>query len=270
MTSSPRTTVGRRVAHLAGHLCSGAPLEGIQVIDVTQQVAGPMATQYLGDQGADIVKVEPLTGSPERGSGVAGSSTHNTVNRNKRSLALNLKERAGVKILLRLAKNADVFIQNFRPGVVDRMGIGYEDVKAVNPGIIYVSSSGFGQTGPYAKKRVYDPIVQAVSGLMSVQADENGRPRMLRVILPDKVTALTSAQAISSALVKKMRTGEGCHIQVAMVDAVVSFVWCSNFSEYANPGTNPNPQTEAHYVRDMVFKASDGYITCGANQDKVC
>ena len=174
-----------------------------------------------------MIKVEPLTGDPTRGNNgkTIISPTFSVINRNKRSIALDLKTPEGVELLLKLAETCDILLQNFRPGVVDRLGIGYEAVKAVKPDIIYVSSSGFGAVGPRAARRVYDPIIQAVSGLASIQADAAGRPKMLRIIVPDKLTAMTSAQAMSTALFKRERTGAGCHVELSMLDAVVSWAW---------------------------------------------
>eukprot|EP00746_Dinoflagellata_sp_MGD_P131410 gnl/MRDRNA2_/MRDRNA2_65189_c0_seq3.p1 gnl/MRDRNA2_/MRDRNA2_65189_c0~~gnl/MRDRNA2_/MRDRNA2_65189_c0_seq3.p1 ORF type:complete len:402 (+),score=78.65 gnl/MRDRNA2_/MRDRNA2_65189_c0_seq3:109-1206(+) len=201
------------------------------------------------------------------------SATFSTINRNKRSFAVNLKSAEGVALLKKLVSTADVFLENFRPGVADRMGIGYEALKAVKPDLIYLSSTGFGQDGPYADRRVYDPIVQAVSGLTSIQMDENGRPRMIRVIVPDKLTAMTSAQAITTALVQKKTTGQGCHIQLAMLDAVVSWCWPENFAPYTfkkeddlTEGSSAMPNHS--YIRDMIYQTKDGYITCAANQQK--
>jgi crotonobetainyl-CoA:carnitine CoA-transferase CaiB-like acyl-CoA transferase len=209
-----------------------------------------------------------------RARSAAASAICSVINRNKRSLSLDLKSDEGREIFLRLAKTADVVVQNFRPGVMDRMGIGYAALCEVNPSIILVSISGFGQSGPYSQKRVYDPVIQSVSGLASIQADENDRPRMMRLIIPDKVTALTSAQAISTALVKKYRTGEGSYIELAMLDATLQFAWGEGMARYgfvddpdsseaADPDENPH-----EYVRDMVFRTKDGYITAGAVQQK--
>merc|ERR1712224_229746 len=157
---------------------------------------------------------------------------------------------------------ADIFLQNFRPGVADRMGIGYEDLRAVKPDIIYVSSGGFGPEGPLSKDRVYDPVVQAVSGLTSFQMDETGRPRMVRILVPDKLTAMTSAQAMSTALVQRERSGRGCHIQLSMLDAVVSWAWAEAFAAYTfakegdlTEGSSTMPQHP--YIRDMIYQTKD-------------
>lgn len=213
------------------------PLHGYRIIDVTQMVSGPMATMILADQGADVVKVEPAgSGDATRGLGSARrgmTPMFAVINRSKRSVAVNLKDSRGVELLKSLVSGADVFIQNFRPGAAERMGIGEAAMRRVKPDLIYVSISGFGESGPYAHKRVYDPVVQALSGLAAIQADvATGRPRMMRLIVPDKVTALTAAQAVTAALLARERTGKGNHVKLAMLDAVVAFMWPEGMAGY--------------------------------------
>jgi crotonobetainyl-CoA:carnitine CoA-transferase CaiB-like acyl-CoA transferase len=247
------------------------PLAGFRVIDVTQMISGPMATMILGDQGADIIKVEPPgTGDLTRalsGRRRAMSPTFAVANRNKRSVAIDLKTADGVELLKRLVSHADLFAQNFRPGRIERMGLGEKELRAIKPDLVYVSISGFGENGPYANKRTYDPVIQAYSGLASIQRDhETGRPRMMRVIVPDKVTALTAAQAMTAALLARERTGEGQHVRLSMLDAVISFIWPESMAAYtfADPhkAISRPPNT-----RDLVFETADGYITCGAVSD---
>ena len=170
------------------------PLEGYRIVDLTAMVSGPIATMMLAEQGADVVKVEPPgQGDLVRAIGHAKSGISPlfaTSNRSKRSIVIDLKQSAGVELLKRLVSTADVFVQNFRPGTADRMGIGESVLRAVTPDLIYVSISGFGEKGPYAQQRVYDPIIQARSGLAAVQRDrETGRPRMVRTAVADKLTA---------------------------------------------------------------------------------
>ena len=204
-------------------------LDGLKVLDLTTKVSGPVAAMMLADQGARVIKVEPTSGEQMRHIG----SKHNDItpaffscNRGKESIALDLKSDAGKDILLKLAKDADVFIQNFRPGAIDRMGFGEEVLRRANERLIYVSISGFGDQGPYADKRVYDPIIQALSGATDIQADRvTGKPNMFRIILADKVTALTAAQAISSALYAREKSGRGQHIRLSMLDTMLSFFW---------------------------------------------
>ncbi len=207
------------------------PLHGIKVLDLSVMISGPLAAMMLGDQGADVIKVEsPGIGDFMRYLGSAkGGMTGIFVNNNrgKRSLVVDLKSEQGVAVLKKLAETADVVIQNFRPGAVERLGIGYEDLKAVNPQLIYVSISGYGPDGPDSGHRVYDNVIQAASGLASVQTDpRNGEPSLFRTLLCDKVTSLTAAQAISSALYARAAgNAEGQHIVLAMLDAAVSFMW---------------------------------------------
>ena len=241
------------------------PLDGIRIVDVTSNVAGPLGTMILGDQGADVIKVEPLDGGdPTRGSeqkrgGFSTSFLNN--NRNKRSLALDLKAAAGRRALLRLCAGADVFVQNFRPGVVERLGIDEPAVRAVAPNIVYVSISGFGEVGPYAHKPVYDPIIQAYSGIATVQAGaDDVRPRMLRTILPDKLTAITASQAITAALLARARTGEGQHVRLSMLEAVLAFLWPSDMGDQTFVGDEPATQEKAS-ATDLVYETKDGWIT---------
>jgi crotonobetainyl-CoA:carnitine CoA-transferase CaiB-like acyl-CoA transferase len=241
------------------------PLDGYRIVDVTSNVAGPLGTMILGDQGADIIKVEPLDGgdatrsSAQRRAGFSTSFLNN--NRNKRSIALDLKAAAGRRALLRLCAGADVFVQNYRPGVVDRLGIDEAAVRAVAPNIVYVSISGFGEVGPYAHKPVYDPIIQAYSGLATVQAGaDDVRPRMLRTILPDKLTAITASQAITAALLARERTGKGQHVRLSMLEAVVFFLWPSDMGDQTLVGDEPASQEKAS-ATDLVYETTDGWIT---------
>ena len=246
------------------------PLSGFRIIDVTQMISGPMATMMLADQGADVIKVEP-PGTGDLTRALAGrrrgmSPTFAIANRNKRSIAINLKDSRGIDLLKRMVARADLFVQNFRPGTVERMGIGEDALRAVNPKLVYVSISGFGERGPYVHKRTYDPVIQALSGLASIQADESGRPRMLRVIVPDKVTALTAAQAMTAALLARERTGKGQHVRLAMLDAVISFIWPESMAGYTFIGPDRAIMRPAN-TRDLIFRTADGYITCGAVSD---
>ncbi len=246
------------------------PLAGYRIIDVTQMVSGPMATMILADQGADVIKIEPPgMGDLTRALGKATrgiAPIFATTNRNKRSVALNLKDPRGVELLKRLVAGADLFVQNFRPGVVERIGIGEEALRKVRPDLVYVSISGFGEVGPYAHQRVYDPVIQALSGLASIQADPlTGRPRMVRLIVPDKVTALTAAQAMTAALLAREKTGQGQHVRLAMLDAVVAFLWPEGMAHYTFVDAKSGVFRST--VRDLVFETADGYITVGAVSD---
>jgi crotonobetainyl-CoA:carnitine CoA-transferase CaiB-like acyl-CoA transferase len=241
------------------------PLDGYRIVDLTQNVAGPLATMILGDQGADVIKVEPLEGgdatrsSAQRRNGFSTSFLNN--NRNKRSIALDLKAAAGRRALLRLCEKADVFVQNFRPGVVERLGIDEAAVRGVTPNIVYVSISGFGEVGPYGQKPAYDPVIQAYSSLATIQAGaDDVRPRMLRTILPDKLTAITASQAITAALLARARSGEGQHVRLSMLEAVVAFLWPSDMGDQTLVGDEPRAQEKAS-ATDLVYETSDGWIT---------
>ena len=248
------------------------PMDGFKIIDVTSMVSGPSATMLLADQGADVIKIEnPNGGDHTRASantqkGFSANFLNN--NRSKRSVALNLKEDAARQALLRLCRDADVFIQNFRPGVVDHMGIGEADVRAVAPDIIYVSICGFGDTGPYAAKPVYDPLIQALSGLATVQAGSDAeRPRLVRTILPDKLTGTVAAQAITAALLARTRTGKGQHIHVSMLDTILAFLWGSDMGSQTFID-NPFPQQNAASFIDLIYETADGHISVAVQSDR--
>ncbi|MEE2778459.1 MAG: CoA transferase [Acidobacteriota bacterium] len=205
------------------------PLSGIKVLDLSAVVAGPLTAVLLADQGADVIKVERLEGDIQRhvGSSRNGfSGNFHMLNRGKRSLALDLKRSEARDIVGTLADWADVAIQNFRPGVVDRLGVGYEQLKQRNPRLIYLSLSGFGPSGPHAGRRAYDPIIQARSGAATAQGrGEDGGPQQVKQLLADKITAYAASQAISAALVARERLGGGQHITLSMLDAVICFLW---------------------------------------------
>lgn len=248
------------------------PLEGFRIIDLTSVVSGPLGTMMLADQGAEVIKIEHPAGGDftramaNRQGGFSASFLNN--NRSKKSVALNLKDPRGVEAVLKLAATADAFVQNFRPGVTDRMGLGEAAVRAVNPSIVYCSISGFGDKGPYADKPVYDPLVQALSGLTSIQGgSDEARPRLVRTIIPDKLTGYTSAQAITAALLKRERTGEGQHVKVSMLDSVIDFLWHSDMGSQTFVG-GEFPQEKAASFIDLIYETTDGYITVAVNTDK--
>ncbi len=248
------------------------PLDGYRIIDLTSMISGPFATMMLGDQGADVIKVEipgrgdHVRAGGNRSGGLPASFLNN--NRNKRSVTIDLKDERGREVLKRLAASADVFIQNFRPGVVDRMGIGEDAIRAVAPDIVYVSISGFGEAGPYAGKPTYDPIIQAVSGLASVQGgSDQQRPRLIRTILPDKLTAVTAAQAITAALLARERTGQGQHVRLSMLDAVLAFLWSSDMGGQTFVGKTVSQQRAASFI-DLIYETSDGHMSVAVMSDR--
>jgi len=244
------------------------PLSGFRILDMSRVLSGPVATVLLADQGADVIKVEPLSGDIVRHmGGNPGGVTPGflSANRGKRSIALDLKSDAGIEVVKRLAVSADVFVQNFRPGAIENMGLGPEIIRAINPQILYVSISGFGEKGPYAHKRVYDPVIQALSGLADIQA-ENGRPRMIRTVVPDKTTGLTAAQAITAGLLARERNGKGQHIKIAMLDAVIAWLWPEGLGGLTMVGNEAEVRT-GQRTKDLIYETQDGYITAGAVSD---
>ncbi len=244
------------------------PLAGIRVIDLTTVISGPVCTMILADQGADVIKVEPPTGDIARRTAGDGEFTamFASANRGKRSVALDLKQPAALKAVRRLIAGADVLVQNFRPGTMERLGLDEPTIRSANPGLVYVSISGVGETGPYVRKRVYDPVIQSLSGIADVQADPaTGRPGMVRTIVADKTTAVYAAQAICAALVARGRTGLGQHIRLSMLDTMIGFLWPEAMTQYTVVGRENDPQPAPR--PDLIFKTLDGYITVGSLSD---
>lgn len=246
------------------------PLEGVKILDLTSMVSGPMAAMILADQGAEVIKVEPLAGEQLRHM----AAPHNGVNapfyscnRGKKSLAIDLKSDEGKEILLKLVAKSDVFIQNFRPGTIERMGFGYDALSKINPNLIYLSISGFGNQGPYAQSRVYDPVIQALSGATDIQADrESGVPKMFRIVVADKVTSLTAAQAVSSALYAREKNSTGQNIKLSMLDSVIAFFWPEGMTGLVFKD-NEFDVRKLQGSQDLIYKAKDRYITAGAVSD---
>ena len=248
------------------------PLSGYRVIDLTAMVSGPLATMQLADQGAEVLKIErPDVGDYTRLAsnqrhGFSASYLNN--NRNKRSVALDLKAPAGREALLRLCENADVFVQNFRPGVVERMGLGEDAIRAVAPNIVYCSISGFGAAGPYATYPVYDPLVQALSSLASIQGGaDTARPRLVRTIVPDKLTGYVAAQAITAALLARANGAPGQHVHVSMLDAVIDFLWHSDMNSQTFVGDEFDQAKAASFI-DLIYETTTGYISVAVQTDK--
>ena len=249
------------------------PLAGVRVLDLTGVVSGPFATMFLADQGADVIKIEPIGGDITRRSRATidkngeFSALFISSNRGKRSLAIDVKSEAGREVLKKLVVQSDVLVQNFRPGTMERLGLGPEAMRRRHPRLIYVSISGVGETGPYVKKRVYDPIIQGLSGFADIQAQPvTNRPQMIRTIVCDKTTAVMTAQAVTAALYAREKTGKGDHVQVAMLDVMLSYLWPEGMMQYTVVGsetTAPDPNDRP----DLVFKTRDGYLTCGTISD---
>jgi crotonobetainyl-CoA:carnitine CoA-transferase CaiB-like acyl-CoA transferase len=247
------------------------PLEGVRVLDFTTMVAGPVATMMLADQGAEVIKIEPPRGDLMRhlSRGRNGmSASFLCCNRNKRSLAVDLKAAEGLAIVKKLIATAQVLVHNFRPGAAERVGLGEDAVRAIRRDLVYVSISGFGERGPYAGQRAYDPVIQALSGLEEIQRDrDTGRPRMVRAIIADNTTALTAAQAITAALFARERSGQGQHVRIAMLDAMISYLWPEAMASLTFVGEEIDP-SEGDQGPDLVFAAQDRYLTAAALSDE--
>lgn len=248
------------------------PLTGFRIIDMTSVISGPLSTMMLADQGAEVIKIENPDGGDftramsNRRNGFSASFLNN--NRSKRSIAVDTKTTRGLQIVKKLLDGADVFIQNMRPGVIERIGLGEKEVRKIAPEIIFVSISGFGDQGPYSQRPVYDPLVQALSGLTTIQAgSDEARPRLVRTIVPDKLTGVMAAQAITAALLSKERTGKGQHIRLSMLDTVVSFLWHSDMGSQTFIG-DEFPQEDAQSFIDLIYETANGYISVAVNTDK--
>lgn len=238
------------------------PLEGYKIIELTSTVSGPIAGMILGDQGADIIKIEPpMVGDLARHmgdirNGMAAMFT--TLNRNKRSLVLDLKDPADMDIFLQLIPTADVLIENYRPGVVEKLGIDYDTLKVLNPGLVYASISGYGQSGPYKHRRVYDPLIQATTGAAAQQ--DRTRPANIRTIIFDKVTGYTMAQAITAALLGRARTGKGEYLAISMLSSALYFQWPDVMWSHTFQGEDvKSGGTLADWFQ--VFKTADGFAS---------
>ncbi len=244
--------------------------DGIRIVDLTTMVSGPMACMILADQGAEVIKVEAPGGDQMRTLGPAHNGMTGaffSCNRGKKSVCLDIKTEAGKAAARDLIASADVLVQNFRPGAIERMGFGEAEVRAIRPDILYVSISGFGESGPYAGKRVYDPVIQALTGATDVQADRTtGRPQMFQVIIADKVTALTAAQAISAGLFARTRTGKGQHVRLSMLDSLIAFFWPEQMATLNFVGHEADPASFRSGM-DLIYQTKDGYITAGAVSD---
>jgi crotonobetainyl-CoA:carnitine CoA-transferase CaiB-like acyl-CoA transferase len=247
------------------------PMEGIRVLDLSIALTGPYAAALMADQGADVIKVERADiGDLARWIGVAVNgmtSLYLVCNRGKRSLAIDLKTARGAAIVAELAAGADVIIQNYRPGVMDRLGLGYEDVKASNPEVVYASLSGFGSVGPYRDRSAYDTVIQAYGGLASNQADpDDDIPVFLRQTAADKVTSLYASQAIAAALFARERGKGGQHLELSMTDAVVSFLWADSAANEVLLESG-NTQHSSFVAGFKPFRFLDGWGTVTPTSD---
>ncbi len=240
------------------------PLDGIRVIEAAQMISAPMAGAVMAEQGADVVKVELADGVGDRlrviGSRRNGvGAMFNGVNHGKRSIALDTKTEAGLTVLLDLCAGADVFIQNFRPGAAERMGVGYDQLAKLNPNLIYVSVSGFGPTGPKSDQKVYDYVIQAMTGMADLQKGAGTEPQLIRQFAVDKVTALTVSQAITAALFARERGHGGQHVQLSMLDVGLWFFWPDGMMDNSLLGDDVH---EAPHFSDLydIKQTTDGHV----------
>lgn len=229
------------------------PLDGIKIVELTSVVLGPYASQMLGDLGAEVIKIEPLVGDTNRNLGPFRTTENMRAlylncNRNKRSIALDLKSKEGLSAALEIIKSADIVIHNFRPSAMERLGLDYERVKAVNPEVVYCATYGYSKKGPLGDKGALDDSIQAASGIAMLQSAVEGDPRYLPTVLADKTTALNVVQAVLAALFHKERTGEGQEVEVPMFESMVSFV----MTEHLWGQTFDPPIGKAGYVRLMA------------------
>ena len=256
------------------------PLDSLKVIDASQILAGPYCTMLLADMGADVIKVEKPTGGDDtRRMGppfINGeSAAFLAMNRNKRSIVLNLKSDDGVTAIKRLLSDADVFIENYRAGAMDRAGLGYDALSKINPALIYCSISGFGRTGPYSQRAGFDLVAQGMSGVMSFTGIPNSPPVKVGVPMADLNAGLYAAYGILTAYINRLKTGAGQYLEVSILEAAIAYtVWES--SSYWATGNTPGPLGSAHRLSApyQALRTSDGYINLGApnqsNWERLC
>jgi crotonobetainyl-CoA:carnitine CoA-transferase CaiB-like acyl-CoA transferase len=252
------------------------PLAGVRVLDVSQVMAGPYACMLLADLGADVVKVEPPQGGDQTrgamGFKLKGSDSMGflNMNRNKRSITLDLKSDSGRQVLYRMVKEADILVENYRPGVMKRLGTDYETLSAINPKLVYVSISGFGQTGPWAARPGFDLMAQAMSGIMSVTGYPDGPPVKAGVPVADIGCALFATYGMLAAYIGAKATGRGQYVDASLFDSALAFsVW--DISEYWGTGREPEPLGTANRMSApyQAMKAADGHFVMGATNQKL-
>ena len=256
------------------------PLQDIKVIDFSQILAGPFCTMLLADMGADVIKIEkPNGGDDTRRYGppfIEGeSAAFLTLNRNKRSIVLDLKSEQGLAIVRHMLEDADVMIHNFRPGVVDRMGLAYEDVSALNPAIVYCTVSGFGTTGPYSSRAGFDLVAQGMSGLMSINGFPDSPPAKVGVPMADLNTGMFCAYGILTAYINRLVTGKGQHVDASLIESGIAYTLYESATYFAT-GEVAGPLGSAHRMIApyQAFATQDGYINIGAanqnNWERMC
>ena len=255
-------------------------LEGVKVLDLTQIMAGPYCTMMLADMGADVVKVEkPNGGDDTRRMGppfIEGeSAAFLGINRNKRSIVIDLRSDAGRELAQRMARGSDILVQNFRPGALERMGLGYEQVREINPALVYCTISGFGATGPYARRGGFDLVAQGMSGLMSVTGHSGGPPAKVGVPICDLNAGMFGAIGILTAYINRLRTGQGQHVDTSLLEGGIAYTFWESAMYFAT-GDIPEPKGSAHRLTApyQAFETSDGYVNIGAanqaNWERLC
>ena len=255
-------------------------LEGVKVLDLTQIMAGPYCTMMLADMGADVVKVEkPNGGDDTRRMGppfIEGeSAAFLGINRNKRSIVIDLRSDSGRELAQRMARGSDILVQNFRPGALERMGLGYEQVREINPALVYCTISGFGATGPYARRGGFDLVAQGMSGLMSVTGHTGGPPAKVGVPICDLNAGMFGAIGILTAYINRLRTGQGQHVDTSLLEGGIAYTFWESAMYFAT-GEIPEPKGSAHRLTApyQAFETSDGYVNIGAanqaNWERLC
>ena len=250
------------------------PLDGVKVLDFTAIMAGPYCTLMLADMGADVVKIEAFPegdGSRRFDPKVNGESyCFAVLNRNKRSVGLNMKDGRGKEIFMKLARDADIIMENYRPGVTRKLGIDYESIRAINPDIIYCSVSGFGQTGPYSQKGGFDIIAQGMSGIMTMTGEPGGRPAKVGIAMNDIAAGSTALYSILAAYIKRLKTGEGAYLDTSLLEAGLAWTYWEAGAFF---GASEIPAaTGTRHRRSTPYQAyrtQDAYVTVGANNEKL-
>src|SRR5262245_6395939 len=250
------------------------PLDGAKVLDFTAIMAGPYCTLMLADMGADVIKIEAFPdgdGSRRFDPKVNGESyCFAVLNRNKRSVALDMKSPRGKEIFMKLAREADIVMENYRPGVTRKLGIDYNAINAINPGIIYASISGFGQTGPYSEKGGFDIIAQGMSGIMTMTGAPGGRPAKVGIAMNDIAAGVTALYSILAAYIKRLKTGEGAYLETSLLEAGLAWTFWEA-GAYFGGGETPFATGTRHRRSTpyQAYRTRDAYVTVGANNEKL-
>ena len=250
------------------------PLEGVKVLDFTAIMAGPYCTLMLADMGADVVKIEAFPegdGSRRFDPKVNGESyCFAVLNRNKKSVGLNMKDARGKEIFMKLARDADIIMENYRPGVTRKLGIDYESIRKINPGIIYCSVSGFGQTGPYSRKGGFDIIAQGMSGIMTMTGEPGGRPAKVGIAMNDIAAGSTALYSLLAAYIKRLKTGEGAYLDTSLLEAGLAWTYWEA-GAFFGAGEIPTATGTRHRRSTpyQAYRTQDAYVTVGANNEKL-